>query len=142
MAYINTAAPAAGTSLPFDRIGGTDFPRAKVTFGPEGQAIDASVDSPLPVTMGALPAGTNRSGNITTANTAQQLAAANAARKALYGQNISAGELWINEIGGPAVIGGEGSYRVPAGLDFSISTNRAISIIGATQGQKFTATEL
>lgn len=96
----------------------------------------------FPVTQEALPAGTNVSGTITTGGTAQVLAAANAARKALYGQNISAGDLWINETGGNAAVGAAGSYKVAAGESFSVNTNRAISIIGATTGQAFTATEL
>ncbi len=88
-----------------------------------------------------LPAGTNRSGTITTGGTAQQLAAANTSRLSLTGQNISAGDLWINETGGTAAVNGAGSYRIPAGSAFSVATNRAISIIGATTGQAFTATE-
>jgi hypothetical protein len=142
MAYENTAAPAAGTNLPFDSIGSAKFPRSKLAFGDEGQATDVSATDALPVTMGALPAGTNRSGNITAGGTAQPLAPANVARKALYGQNISAGDLWINEIGGNAAADAAGSYRIAPGESFSVSTNRAISVFGATTGQKFTATEL
>lgn len=89
----------------------------------------------------ALPAGTDRSGTITAGGTAQQLAAANASRVSLTGQNISAGDLWINEIGGAAAVGGTGSYKIAGGQAFSVGTNRAISIIGATTGQQFTATE-
>lgn len=90
---------------------------------------------------GALPSGTDRSGSITTGGTAQQLAAANSSRVSLTGQNISAGDLWINEIGGTAAVDTAGSYKVAAGVAFSIATNRAVSIIGATTGQKWTATE-
>lgn len=90
---------------------------------------------------GALPAGTDRSGSITSGGTAQQLAAANTSRRGLTGQNISAGDLWINEIGGTAAADTAGSYKIASGDTFSIATNRAISIIGATTGQKFTATE-
>lgn len=90
---------------------------------------------------GVLPAGTDRSGSITTGGAAQQLAAANTTRQSLTGQNISSGDLWINEIGGTAAVDTAGSYKVAAGSAFSVSTNRAISIIGATTGQKFSATE-
>jgi hypothetical protein len=90
---------------------------------------------------GPLPAGTDRSGAVTLGGTAQPLAAANAARIGLVGENISAGDLWLNEIGGAAAVDTAGSYVVPSRGTFSISTNRAISIIGATTGQKFTATE-
>jgi len=88
-----------------------------------------------------LPSGTNRSGSISTGGTAQQLAAANATRRGLIGQNISTGDLWINEIGGTAAADTAGSYRVTAGSTFEVSTSRAVSIIGATTGQKFTASE-
>ena len=86
-------------------------------------------------------AGTDRSGSITTGGTAQQLAASNTARRSLTGQNISTGDLWINETGGTAAADTAGSFKIPAGATFSVSTNRAISIVGATTGQKFTATE-
>lgn len=89
----------------------------------------------------ALPAGTDRSGSITTGGTAQQLAPANTARKSLTIQNISDIDLWINEIGGTALADGVGSYKVIAGQAFIVATNRAISIVGATTGKKWTATE-
>lgn len=88
-----------------------------------------------------LPAGTDRSGSITLGGTAQVLAAANTARRGLTGQNISTGDLWINELGGTAAADTVGSYKVAAGATFTVQTNRAISIVGATTGQKFTATE-
>lgn len=100
-----------------------------------------SPTNPLPVTGGALPAGTSRSGSIATGGTAQDLAAANTSRKSLTGQNISAGDLWINENGGTAAADSTDAYRVIAGGTFKISTNEKISIVGATTGQKFTATE-
>lgn len=92
-------------------------------------------------TPAVLPAGVDKSGSITTAGTAQVLAAANAARTSLVGQNISAGDLWINEIGGTAAADTAGSYKVASGQAFAVGTNRAISVWGATAGQKFTATE-
>lgn len=88
-----------------------------------------------------LDAGTDRSGSITLGGTAQQLAAANTSRRELTGQNISTGDLWINEIGGTAAADTAGSFRVPAGQGFEIETTRAVSIVGAVTGQKFSATE-
>jgi hypothetical protein len=88
-----------------------------------------------------LPAGTDRSGSIAAGGTAQSMAPANAARKSLKGQNISAGDLWINEVGGTAAVDTAGSYKVTSGSAFAIATNRAVSIVGATTGQKWTATE-
>lgn len=91
--------------------------------------------------LAPLTSGTDRSGSITTGGTAQALAAANTARTGLVGQNISAGDLWINEIGGTAAVDTAGSYKITSGSPFSVSTSRAVNIIGATTGQKFTATE-
>lgn len=94
------------------------------------------VDYPAPLT-----GGSNRSGAITTGGTAQVLAAENRARVSLTGQNISSADLWINETGGPAAVDTAGSFKIAAGQAFAIATNQAVSIIGATTGQKFTATE-
>lgn len=89
-----------------------------------------------------LTSGVDKSGSITAGGTAQVLAAANPARLALEGQNISSGDLWVNEIGGTAAVDTVGSYKVPSGSWFAVATNRAVSIIGASTGQKFSATEL
>lgn len=112
--------------------------RIKVTLspGPDGET------PVLTVASSPLDDGTDKSGSITTGGTAQTLASANTSRTSLTGQNISAGDLWINEIGGTAAVDTVGSYKVVAGGAFAIVTNRAISIIGATTGQKFTATEV
>lgn len=96
----------------------------------------------LSIVDAALDTGTDRSSSVTTGGTAQALAASNTARRSLTGQNISSGDLWINEIGGTAAADTAGSYRIPSGSAFAVSTNRAISIVGATTGQKFTATEI
>ena len=93
------------------------------------------------ITTAPLAAGTDRSGSITAGGTAQQLAAANTSRKSLTGQNISSGDLWINEIGGAAAVDTAGSFKIPSGATFKIGTSRAISIVGATTGQKWSATE-
>lgn len=110
-----------------------------VSLSTEDKATLASVATG---TGRVLPAGTDRSGTLTTGGTAQQLAAQNTARTALRGQNISASDLWINEIGGTAAVDAAGSYKIPAGSTFTVSTNRAISIVGGTTGQKWTATEV
>jgi hypothetical protein len=63
--------------------------------------------------------------------------------QSLTGQNIDATEdMWINEIGGTAAASTVSSYVVPPRATFSIATNRAISIVAATTGHKFTATEI
>jgi hypothetical protein len=126
-----------------DLIAGVYYPRTKLVFGPDGtNSGDVSAANPLPVIDPYLPAGTNRSGTIAVGGTAQTISTGNATRRALYGQNISTGDLWINELGGVAVIGAAGSYKISPGESFSISTSNAISIIGATTGQAYTAVEL
>lgn len=113
--------------------------RADGTFSEIG-AVE--VVNPDGSSASSLTAGTNRSGSITTGGTAQQLAPANASRKMLSGQNISSADLWINEVGGTAAVDTAGSYRVAAGASFKVNTNQAVSVVGATAGQKFTATEV
>jgi hypothetical protein len=88
-----------------------------------------------------LPTGTDRSGSITTGGTAQTLAALNNARRGLTIQNISTADMWINETGGTAAANTAGSFQLTAGNTAYISTRQAVSIIGATTGQKFSATE-
>lgn len=86
--------------------------------------------------------GTDRSGSITLGGTQQQLAPANPSRRSLTFQNISAADLWINPHGNPAGIDTAGSYKLVSGAFYQVQTNKAVSVIGATTGQKFTATEV
>jgi hypothetical protein len=88
-----------------------------------------------------LPAGKDRSGSITTGGTAQTLAALNLARRGLTIQNISTADLWVNETGGTAAANTAGSFQLIAGASANIDTRQAVSIVGATTGQKFSATE-
>lgn len=82
----------------------------------------------------------NYSGSIANGGTAQTLAPAGYTRTGVRGQNISTGDLWINE-GGTAAIDTAGSYKIAAGAYFDSKFAGAISIIGATTGQKFSASE-
>lgn len=109
----------------------------------DGNAI-GGVASPIQTVAAqpSLTAGTDRSGTTNaTAGTATTLAPANAARKGLNIQNISAGNIGINEVGGTAAIGSAGTYTVAAGNTVSIRTNRAISVVGSAASQVYTATE-
>jgi|GEM_PF-2126951 len=45
----NITAPAAGTALATDEIGGVHYPRGKMAFGDDGVATDVSATNPLPV---------------------------------------------------------------------------------------------
>jgi hypothetical protein len=129
-----------GVYLPSTRVL-TNGEEAKPTLGSAGQTIVSNADGTA-VGAGALPAGTDRSGSITSGGVAQQLAAVNTTRISLVGQNIDPTEdMWINEIGGTAAANTAGSWLVPAKASFSIDTNRAVSVVAATTGHKWTAEE-
>lgn len=87
---------------------------------------------------------TDRSGSITTGGTAQVLMAANASRRAWSIQNTSTVDLWVNEIGATAVLAPPSIWLQPGAYyesQASYCSPSAISIIGATTGQTFTARE-
>jgi len=113
-------------------------PGTTILIDANGKAYTASFSvSTAPVTW------TNRSGTITTGGTAQQLAPANLARKGFFIQNVSAGDLWFNSeatavLNQPSIKLIAGAYyESPVGLPPS----GAISIIGATTAQAYTARE-
>jgi len=87
---------------------------------------------------------TDRSGTITLGGTAQTLMAANPLRRGYLIQNNSAGTLWFNELGVTAVQASP-SISIAAGALYQSpspgTSALAISIIGATTGQAFTARE-
>lgn len=86
---------------------------------------------------------TDRSSNITVGGTAQTLMSLNNSRKGFFIQNLSAGDLYINNIGTATL--GQGSIKIPPGALYESSgfsvTTAAISIIGATTSQSFTSRE-
>lgn len=90
---------------------------------------------------GASGTTADRSGSIASGGTAQTLAAANSNRQRLIGQNISSEPLWINELGGTATADTVGSYRISSYAVFEVQTKLAVSIVGLTTGQKWTAFE-
>jgi hypothetical protein len=88
----------------------------------------------------SLTATTDRSGSATTTSGALSVAA-NANRKFLVGQNISAVNIGFNEQAGTAAIGTAGTYTVPAGSSFSVSTNKAVNFVAASGSAAITITE-
>ncbi|GGB15062.1 hypothetical protein GCM10011380_00600 [Sphingomonas metalli] len=46
----NITAPASGLSFATDDIGGTHYPRTKISVGTDGTAVDVSAANPLPIT--------------------------------------------------------------------------------------------
>lgn len=132
------------TTLNGGASSGIKVQRVKVMFGDDNTARDVSDTFPMPVYNPSSQALTSRSGTITTGGTAQQLMAANTARQGWSIRNNSTGSLWFNELGSAAVIG-QPSFELKTGEYFESPRNgsgeAAISIIGATTGQSFTARE-
>lgn len=100
----------------------------------------------FPVETTPSPASlTDRSGSIIAGGTAQPLASVNASRRGWRLQNTSTGDLWFNDTGGAASIGGGGCFRVAPGGYYETPTGgasqTAVSIYGATTGQAFSASE-
>lgn len=87
----------------------------------------------------------NRSGSIVTGGVAQELMAANPARRGWWLRNTSAENLYVNETG-VAAVQGTPSWTVPPSTDFpnvtqAAAPSAAISIIGPSNGQTFIARE-
>lgn len=92
----------------------------------------------------ALAAPVNRSGTITTANTAQQLMAANASRRGFWLLNLSTTtDLWINDLGAAAA--SQPSIKVPPGGLYESPLGgapvSALSIFGSAAGLAFSSRE-
>jgi hypothetical protein len=111
------------------------------------RASPPSSANPLPVqSYGNMTRGTDRSGTITSGGTAQDLMVANASRNGWMIQNQSTGDVYVmgkGLAGTTVAITGQPSLRIPAGALFipPFVTPDAISIIGATTGQAFSAWE-
>ncbi len=106
-----------------------------------GSAVSSS--NPLPV-QNANAAPTDRSSTITTGGAAQVAMAALATRKAYFFQNISSESMW-GSFTGTAAPSTVGSFEiVPNGIIRStqVCETTALSIYGATTGQKYTAWEM
>jgi hypothetical protein len=143
----NTPIPAVVSSGEFsasDDIAGVKVPRVKLMLGADGvNDGDASAVNPVP-TRTSPGTGVNRSGTIIAGGTAQSLMSASSTRRGVVIRNNSAGSLWVNEIGGTAIIG-QPSMEVTAGeyweTPIHYDCRQAWSIIGATTGQAFTCRE-
>jgi len=110
---------------------------ALITYG--GAARQAELVVVAGAAATALPAGTDRSGTITTGGTAQQVAAANPSRVGITFQNTSDTVMYLSENGTAA--SATNGYQLAAGAPVNVSTNRAISVFCATTGKTFAATE-
>ena len=106
-----------------------------------GSAVSSS--NPLPV-QNANASPTNRSGTITTGGAAQVAMAALSTRKAYFFQNVSSEIMW-GSFTGTAAPNTSGSFPIsPNGIIRStqVCETTALSIYGATTGQKFTMWEM
>jgi hypothetical protein len=134
--------PAAAQTV---QTPGGFVPRQAVSYGAAGEtAVAVDEGHPLPTApRGRAVTYADRSGTVAVAGVAQQLAPANAARSGLLIQNLSAGDLWLSTAG--AATAGQPSFRIGAGqlLEFPASgvPAGAISVLGASDGQAFSARE-
>ena len=126
--------------------GGSVVTGSLAQVGVTNHALDVNVASgtistgPITPTKGTL---TNRSGAITNGGTAQTVAAVNANRQYFFFENVSLGDLWIN-FTTTAVIGQPSIKIAPKGafvMEASFISTEAISVIGATTAQAWTAKE-
>ncbi len=104
-----------------------------------GDVNGTVVQGTVNVRTAVLPDGTDRSGTITTAATAQQVAPANVTRTALTFQNTSDTAMRLTESGTAATA--TTGFIVSAGQGVNISTNKSISVYCAAAGKTFSATE-
>lgn len=85
----------------------------------------------------------NKSGTITTGGTAQVAIAENSKRIGFWIQNVSAGDLYVNDVGTAAATGS--SVKIAAGSIYESPAMGCvtgdISIFGATTAQAFVARE-
>ena len=128
------------TGLDYTAGGGSGGATGPGTAATAGRVTYASDGATVPVTQGALTAGTNRSGTATTTSGGLNVAS-NANRRSLVGQNIGTVNIGFNEFGGTAAIGTAGTYTVPAGSSFSISTTNQVNFIAASGTAAVTMTE-
>jgi hypothetical protein len=118
--------------------------------GPSGESVPIKTDATGVVQVAGVTGGAvggapvNRSGSITSGCVAQSLMAASPTRFGFVLQNLSAGDLWVNVLGGAAAAAAP-SFKIESGAYFETPPNyrptAAVSIFGATTGQSFTAQE-
>lgn len=145
--YLIATAIGAGTTVAAKLSATSNTSRLNAILrGSQGGSISAPAGSvPAEAVAIAYPGvtPTDRSGSIAAAGTAQVLMAANAARRGFWIQNLSTGDLWLTSLGNAAIgspslkVGPGELYEAPGG---GVAVG-AISIIGATLNQSFSARE-
>ena len=86
---------------------------------------------------------TDRSGTIATGGSSQPVMSANGSRDGFFVQNLSDGDIYINDLGAASAT--QPSLRIPPGMLYESPmrgvTTAAVAIFGATTGQAFAARE-
>ena len=138
---LNTNA-TSGDIIATDDIAGVKHQRVKVEFGVDGSATDVSATNPLP-TIPPPISPVNKSGTNTLGGTAQTLAASNAVRRGWWLRNNSTASLWVCDI--TTAVMDYNCLEIKTGELYESAyggcSSNALSIIGATTGQSFTARE-
>lgn len=138
---INSAPVSASGNPASGNVAVTNPVSTPVYSQPVNNGVAVSATNPLPITPGSGPI-TDGSGTITTANTSQQIFAANTARRYLLIQNPSSSPLYFNfdaaaTIGIPSLMLSTGSSYEMSGF---VSSD-AINIICANVNAPFVAKE-
>ncbi len=154
---INNSSVTTSNSIPVSIVGSSGTNNVNVVTLPATpagtnligkvslQENSSDISSSNPLDVQANPkrgTATDRSGTITLGGTAQSLMSSNANRNYLYVQNNSIGDIWINFT--TTAVVGQPSIRIISLNVFEMKTfvsTEAMSIIGATLGQAFTAKE-
>src|SRR5690242_2422020 len=124
---------------------GSDGSKEVPNIGPNGGLLVEGIAGGVPIVVGVVTRGawTDRSGTITAGGAAQSVAPINANRSYIFIMNISTDRLWINF--GATAVQNQPSILLEVGAAFVLEANyietEAISIIGPTTGQAFTAKE-
>lgn len=130
------------TTLNGGVVSGIKAQRVKVCYGDDASARDVSILFPMPIIAPPITP-VDKSGSITTAATAQVLAAANAVRRGWWIRNNSTTSLFVSDI--TTAVQTQASLELRAGEYFESvfggCSSSALSIIGPTAGATFTARE-
>ncbi|HEX8418524.1 MAG TPA: hypothetical protein VF638_00770 [Sphingomonas sp.] len=120
---------------------GTGSRLAVQTTTISGETVDIPAFLAVSSTLPATGAGgyTDRSGSITTANTAQTVAPLNATRSGMTFQNTSDTAMRLTENGVDATA--TTGYLIAAGAAVNISTSDKVSVFCTVAGKTFAATE-
>lgn len=135
-ASLTSTIQAPGSASPSEaiQVGGTDGTNLRVLATDTLGRLEITSTGTL----------TDASGTITAGGTAQAVFAAKADRRYLLIQNNSSGPLWINFT--TTAVEGQPSIQLSSGgtafvMETGFVSTEAVSIIGATTGQAFTAKE-